>query len=165
MTTAALESKSKSTQTPAMVAPLAGSVAQNVRRNLSPRPAVHDPDATRALVTSVIERIEECLDEETAALDKFPDFDLKASNDRKSQGLVDLNQAMRRLTSTDINEDLQMRLQMFRKKLAINLRKIRLHLDAVREITAVLSDAIQNAESDGTYTRHIGPSRSEPWSG
>jgi hypothetical protein len=163
MTTAALESKSKSAQTPAVVA--AGSVSQNVRRNLGPRPAVHDPDAARALVTSVIERVEECLDEETAALDKFPNFDLKASNDRKSQGLVDLNQAMRRLTSTDINEDLQIRLQTFRKKLAINLRKIRLHLDAVREITAVLSDAIQNAESDGTYTRHIGPFRSEPWSG
>lgn len=163
MTTAVLESNSKSLQTPAVATSRAGSVAQNGRRN--PRPAVHDPDAARALVTSVIQRVEECLDEETSALDASPNFDLKASNDRKSQGLVDLNQAMRRLKSTDVNEDLQMRIQMFRKKLAINLRKIRLHLEAVKEITAVLSDAIQNAESDGTYTRQIGPSRSEPWSG
>ncbi len=165
MTTAALETKNKSPQTPAVTAVRGGSVAQNGRRNPRPRPGVHDPEAARTLVTSVIQRIEECLDEETIALDKSPNFDLKASNDRKSQGLVDLNQAMRRLKSTDVNEDLQMRLQMFRNKLAINLRKIRLHLEAVKEITAVLSDAIQNAESDGTYTRQIGPPRSEPWSG
>jgi hypothetical protein len=165
MTTAALEAKNNPPQTPAVAAVRGGSVAQNGRRNPRPRPEVHDSEAARALVTSVIQRIEECIDDETTALDQSPNYDLKASNDRKSQGLVDLNQAMRRLKSTDVNEDLQMRLQMFRNKLAINLRKIRLHLEAVKEITAVLSDAIKNAESDGTYTRQIGPIRSEPWSG
>jgi hypothetical protein len=69
---------------------------------------------------------------------------------------------MRRLKSDDVNEDLELRLQVFRGKLAVNLRKIRLHLDAVKEITAMLSDAIQNAESDGTYTRNIGPMRGAP---
>jgi len=34
-----------------------------------------------------------------------------------------------------------------------------LHLNAVKEIAGMLSDAIQNAESDGTYSRHIGPYR------
>jgi hypothetical protein len=161
MSTAALETKSKSPQSPMMAVPRAGVVAQDGRRNS--RPVVHDPDAARALVVAVLRRVEGYLDEETAALEKSPNFDLKASNDRKSQGLVDLNQAMRRLKGTDVNEDLQLGLQLFRKKLAINLRKIRLHLDAVKEITAMLSEAIQNAESDGTYTRHIGPSRSVPW--
>jgi len=133
---------------------------QDVRRNTSQRPLLHDPDAARAVVISILRRIEGYLDEETIALDKAPNFDLKASNDLKSQGLVDLNQAMRRLKNSDVNEELEVKLQAFRKKLAINLRKIRLHLDAVREITAMLADAIQSAESDGTYTRHIGPMRS-----
>jgi hypothetical protein len=64
---------------------------------------------------------------------------------------------MRRLQRSDVNSDLQMRLVAFREKLAVNLRRIRLHLDAVREIAAMLSEAIQSAESDGTYTRNIGP--------
>lgn len=124
---------------------------------LPPRSVAHDIDAARGLVIQVIRRIEGCLDDEIAALDKSPHFDLKASNDRKSQGLVDLSQAMRRLKPSDVDEELNLQLQAFRAKLAVNLRKICLHLDAVKEITAMLSLAIQNAESDGTYTRHIGP--------
>ncbi|MBN9291967.1 MAG: hypothetical protein J0H36_12875, partial [Hyphomicrobium denitrificans] len=95
-------------------------------------------------------------------LEKSLKVDVKTSNDRKSQGLLDLNQALRRLQKSDVNTDLQLRLAQFREKLLVNLRKIRLHLDAVKEIAAMLSDAIQNAESDGTYTRNIGPYRNAP---
>lgn len=124
------------------------------------RPPMQDADAARAVVISILRRIEGYVDEETLALDKVPNYDLKASNDRKSQGLVDLNQAMRRLKSSDVNDELEGKLQAFRAKLAVNLRKIRLHLEAVKEITAMLSDAIQSVDSDGTYTRQIGPYRS-----
>jgi hypothetical protein len=132
------------------------------QRGASPshRPSMHDADAARGMVFAVIKRIEGYLDEETNALDLTPNFDLKASNDRKSQGLLDLNQALRRLRKEDVNKDVQMRLNTFRNKLSLNLRKIQLHLDAVKEITAMLSDAIQSAESDGTYTRQAGPYRS-----
>lgn len=159
MSTAALDSKARSLQSPTSA--VARAAVGGRRGPPHPRPPVHDPDAARAIVIAVIRRIEGYLDEETAALDKSSNFDLKTSNDRKSQGLVDLNQAMRRLKRADIDEDLEKRLQAFRNKLAINLRKIRLHLDAVKEITAMLSDAIRSADSDGTYTRNIGPYRSE----
>ncbi len=158
MSTQAQESKSRTPQSPTGVSPRAGAAPSAVRRAPAQhRPAVHDAVAARAVVVAVIHRIEGYLDEETAALDETPNFDLRVSNDRKSQGLVDLNQAMRRLKNADVNEELEIRLQAFRRKLATNLRKIRLHLEAVKEITAMLSDAIQNAESDGTYTRNIGP--------
>ena len=144
-------------------APLAAIASANGRRPaLTQRPATHDADGARAVVLSVIQRIEGYLDEETAALDKLMSFDFKASNDRKSQGLLDLNQALRRLPGSDVNADLKNRLTNFREKLALNLRKIRLHLNAVKEISAMLSEAIQSAESDGTYTRQIGPYRSAP---
>jgi hypothetical protein len=136
-----------------------GFTSASLRRQPPPRANIHDADAARAIVFSVIERIEGYLDEETKALSLSLKFDFKTSNDRKSQGLLDLNQALRRLQKSDVNGDLQLRLATFREKLAVNLRKIRLHLDAVKEIAAMLSDAIQNAESDGTYTRHIGPYR------
>lgn len=147
--------------TPAGAAHIAGAGIGGRRGPAHQRPSGHEVGTARAVVFAVIRRIEDYLDEETTALDRSLDFDLKASNDRKSQGLVDLNQAMRHLRSSDIDEDLEQRLRTFRSKLAINLRKIRLHLDAVKEITAMLSDAIQSADSDGTYTRHIGPYRSE----
>ena len=161
MSTPALESKTRFTQNPGATVARAGAAPHgNHRGPAQHRPAVHDPNAARAVVLAVIRRIEGYLDDETAALDQTPTFDLKASNDKKSQGLVDLNQAMRRLKSADVDQELELRLQAFRKKLAINLRKISLHLDAVKEITAMLSDAIQSAESDGTYTRRAGPYRS-----
>jgi hypothetical protein len=114
------------------------------------------------VVFSVISRIEVYLDEETEAFSKSLKFDFKMSNDRKSQGLLDLNQALRRLQKSDVNADLHLRLTAFREKLAVNLRKIRMHLDAVKEIAAMLSDAIQSADSDGTYTRNVGPYRNAP---
>jgi hypothetical protein len=162
MSAPALDSHARSPQSVSTAVPHSAGSGQGSRRAPTPaRSGVHDAHAARSVVFAVIQRIEGYLDEETAALDTSPNFDFKASNDRKSQGLVDLNQAMRRLKGSDINEDLERRLQMFRGKLSVNLRKIRLHLDAVREITAMLSEAIQNAESDGTYNRYIG-SRSAP---
>lgn len=137
-------------------------LAANGRRPAPPRAVNQDSEAARAVVFSVIARIEGYLDEETDALSKSLNFDFKASNDRKSQGLLDLNQALRRLQASDINTDMQLRLTAFREKLGINLRKIRLHLDAVKEIATMLSEAIQSAESDGTYTRSINPYRQAP---
>lgn len=157
MSAAAFGAKDKASAPTLSGVPLAGR-----RLASATRVPPQDPEAARTVVFSIIARIESVLDEETAALSKSLKFDFKSSNDRKSQGLLDLNQAMRRLQRSDINADLQMRLVTFREKLALNLRRIRLHLDAVREIAAMLSEAIQNAESDGTYTRNIGPYRNAP---
>lgn len=164
MRTATLEAKLKATQTGAVArVPLAAMPAPAERRGAIPtRMTIPDPDTVRGIVITIIRRIEGYIDEENAALDRSLEFDFKASNDRKSQGLLDLNQALRRLQRGDINADLQARLKVFREKLAVNLHKIRLHLEAVKEIAAMLSDAIQNAESDGTYTRNIGPYRNAP---
>jgi hypothetical protein len=157
MSGAALEAKGKpATPMPSGLPPTGRRLAPTAR--IVPQ----DPEAARAVVVSIVSRIEGYLDEETAALSKALQFDFKTSNDRKSQGLLDLNQALRRLQRAEVNADLQLRLAMFREKLAVNLRKIRLHLDAVKEIAAMLSEAIQNAESDGTYTRNIGPYRNTP---
>jgi len=156
MTATALSRKAIPSDAPAAM-PLVGRRYTSANRGVS-----QDPDAARAVVFSVITCIEGYLDDETAALNSTHAFDFKTSNDRKSQGLLDLSQALRRLQQSDINDDLKLRLVSFREKLAINLRKIRLHLDAVKEIASVLSEAIQNAESDGTYSRNIGPYRNAP---
>ena len=110
-------------------------------------------------VLTVIGRIEGHLDEETAALSSGLTFDLGSSNNRKSQGLVDLNCAVRVLSKIERGEELQKRLSALREKLDRNLRVVRLHLNAVKEISDVLSDAIQSVESDGTYRPMLRPGR------
>jgi hypothetical protein len=43
-----------------------------------------------------------------------------------------------------------------RAKLDINSAVLRLHLDAVREISSAMAEAIRAADSDGTYSRPLG---------
>jgi hypothetical protein len=44
------------------------------------------------------------------------------------------------------------RLAGLRAKLDANRAVLKLHLEAVREIANIMSDAIRDAESDGTYS-------------
>jgi hypothetical protein len=44
---------------------------------------------------------------------------------------------------------------VLKSKLAVNQEMLRLHLEAVREISTTLADAIRHSESDGTYTQAI----------
>lgn len=152
-------------QRPAPAGPLIAAIPamSPAPRPAQPRQPAINNSAARSMVLAIVQRLEAYIEEETTALAATSNFDFKTSNDRKSQGLVDLNQAMRRLTKADVDKPLQQRLAEFRAKLTINLETIKMHLNAVKEISGVLSQAIQSAESDGTYTRaNIGPYRNAP---
>jgi hypothetical protein len=105
------------------------------------------------LVESAIERLEEAVEQETAALQSRAAFDLKEFNDRKSRGLLELTRAMRLIDGTTPDPKVIARLSSLRKKLDTNGAVLRLHLDAVREIASAMTEAIQAADSDGTYSR------------
>jgi hypothetical protein len=107
-----------------------------------------------SLVESAIERLEEAVEQETAALRNRAGADLREFNDRKSQGLLELTRAMRHIEGVP-GPELATRLGRLRAKLEINSAQLKMHLEAVREISAVMADAMRNAESDGTYTRSI----------
>jgi hypothetical protein len=107
------------------------------------------------VVESAIERLEEAVEQETAALHRRTSIDLKEFNDRKSQGLLELTRAMRHMEGSVPEPALMTRLAKLRAKLEINSAALKLHLDAVREISAVMADAMRDAESDGTYSRSI----------
>lgn len=102
-----------------------------------------------------IERLEEVVDEETAALRSRTAVDLKDFNNRKSQGLLELNRALRGLDAAARDAAAPARLARLRAKLEVNRRVLEVHLAAVREVATVLSDAIRDAESDGTYSPSI----------
>jgi hypothetical protein len=117
----------------------------------------HDDKGTAmlSLIESTIQRLEEAVEQETAALHSRAGADLKEFNDRKSQGLLELTRAMRHIEGAAPEAGLVTSLARLRTKLDVNSAALKLHLDAVREVSAVMADAMRSAESDGTYSRSI----------
>ena len=98
-----------------------------------------------------IERLEEVVDQETAALRSRAGIDLADFNNRKSQGLLDLNRALRSHDGLARDKAALARLAGLRAKLDANRAVLKTHLDAVREVATVLADAIRDAE----FGRHL----------
>jgi hypothetical protein len=122
---------------------------------------LHSPELSRsaaapaqrpAALSAIIGRIEEAIEQETAAVRADPDFDIKASNARKSRHLYELNRAMKGLSQADIPDEHREALLRLRGKLADNEKVLRAHLSAVGEVASLIRDAIQKAEADGTYS-------------
>jgi hypothetical protein len=127
-------------------APIGAQVAAN--------PAAGRGTVLPALEVS-IQRLEEIVEQETFALRERQAIDLKEYNNRKSQALLELMRTLRNLDGTAPSPALMARVSSLKSKLAANQAVLRLHLEAVREITTSLSDAIRHSESDGTYTQAI----------
>ena len=105
-------------------------------------------------IPAIIRRIEEAVDVETAAIKTDVNFDLKASNARKSRYLYELNRATRGLDPTMVGVETQSSLARLREKLELNERAILAHLNAVKEVATMVQDAIQHSENDGTYSAY-----------
>jgi hypothetical protein len=113
------------------------------------------PDASPSVygpVERVIERLTEVVDQETAALRARITAGLQDFNNRKSQGLLDLNRVLRQYDGAAIDKAVLVRLADLRARLDLNRAVLQMHLEAVREVAGVVADAIRDAESDGTYS-------------
>ncbi|RWA73009.1 hypothetical protein [Mesorhizobium sp.] len=123
--------------------------------NLPARTAA--PEAPAAPVrpgnlAAIIGRIEEAVDEETAGIRSGTDYDLKASNARKSRYLYELTRALKGANEIEFLEQHREGLARLRQKLAKNEAAILAHLNAVNEVATLLKNAIQRADTDGTYS-------------
>ena len=103
-------------------------------------------------LSTIIGRIEEAVETETAAIRTDTRFDIKASNVRKSRYLYELNKAISSLRGIVLGEDQRAGIVRLRDKLAANEAVILAHLSAVSEVATLMQDAIQRAEADGTYS-------------
>ncbi len=120
---------------------------------LPARTAVSEPSAMRpSSLMVIIGRIEEAVDEETAAIRTDLGFDLKASNARKSRYLYELSRAMKDVNAGNLGEDQRNGMMRLRQKLVRNETVIRAHLEAVGEVASLIQAAVQTAEADGTYS-------------
>jgi hypothetical protein len=102
-----------------------------------------------------IERLETVVDQETAALKDRTATDLREFNNRKSQGLLELSRSLRHFQGATPSNAVLARLAGLRAKLDVNQAVLKLHLEAVREVSTIMADAIRDAESDGTYSPSV----------
>ncbi len=100
----------------------------------------------------VVERLEDVIDTETKVLEEHRHAQLAEFNHRKRQGFLELNRVMRLFHTGGPHEDVRARLGILRGKLERNSTILQIHLRAVQEVAAIIARAIQDAQSDGTYS-------------
>ena len=103
--------------------------------------------------TAPILRLAGTLEEETAALGRFETVDLSASAHVKSQALLELMRLSRSLARSLPDAALRDAIDLLRRRLQENMAAISVHLDAARQVTAIMVEAIERDQSDRTYSR------------
>lgn len=106
----------------------------------------------KGMIASAVDRLASIVDEETDALRRGTQADFKTFNSRKSLGFVELSRALRLLDGGKPDPATTRLLRALGTKLEANRTMLKLHLDAVGEVASVISQSIQEADSDGTYT-------------
>ncbi len=101
-----------------------------------------------------LERLEHVIEAETTALQQNQPVDLADFNHKKRHGLLELSRTMRLLDEPS-RESAQPGLHRLRDKVEQNLSILEIHIKAVHEVAAIIANAIQEHESDGTYSRWL----------
>jgi hypothetical protein len=107
---------------------------------------------TSTSALSAIERLKATIDKETAKLEIREAVDFEAFSQRKNRGLLELTRAMRLPQGAGLDPRLAPQLADLRASLVRNQAALQIHLDAVREVSAIIAKSIQEVESDGTYS-------------
>lgn len=115
---------------------------------------------TQSNALIAIERLKATIDEETSKLESRAVVDFDTFSQRKNRGLLELTRAIR--VASDIQDDPRVapQLTQLRASLIRNQAALQIHLDAVREVSAIIAKSIQDVESDGTYSLAISGLRS-----
>lgn len=106
----------------------------------------------RTTFLSALVRLEQIIDLETLALQQHSPPDLRDFNHRKSHGLLEMTRAMRVLEQLSSDQESLAGLERLRGKLEKNLAILESHLRAVRQISGIITRAIEAEDSDGTYS-------------
>ncbi|MGP9813351.1 hypothetical protein ACTZWT_17735 [Rhodopseudomonas sp. NSM] len=101
---------------------------------------------------SAIERLRATVDEETEKLEARAAVDFVSFGQRKNRGLLELNRAVRGSPEDAADPRLLPHLTQLRASLARNQAALQIHLDAAREVSAIITRSVQEVESDGTYS-------------
>lgn len=98
-----------------------------------------------------IERLETLINAETAMLRNCERIDFEALNLRKTHALLEFMQVSRSVREESLVHA-RHRIRDLQDRLAENAETLERHLQAIREISALIIDGIRKEESDGTYS-------------
>lgn len=107
------------------------------------------------MLAKSLDRLEETLDLETAALLSRDLNNLEDFNRRKSQSLLEISRMARSVETASVDNISVKRLERLKMKLEQNREILERHMLAVQEVSAVISGAIQASESDSTYSADV----------
>ena len=105
---------------------------------------------------AVMDRLDVVIAMETRALGRHDHRGLGEAARQKRQGLLELERITRSLKGAIPSADITARLANFREALAANQAALRIELDAAEAVTAIITRAMRDLESDGTYSRAHG---------
>lgn len=111
-------------------------------------------------LTSLIDATIRLVDEETEAIRKHGPRDIERYGERKGQALVHLSRGLQSAPRPAGRRDALDRLDALRAALESNRRALRIHMDAVSEVSQLIVRSLEQASSDGTYTLLRGGARS-----
>lgn len=118
-----------------------------LRAGPSPRPA-----SSSSVILPVIERLLHTLDEENEVILRRGPVDYDGFNRRKSQGLLELNRLTPSLAGMRLGPALAAALAGLQSRLETNRRLLSTQLSAARAVSNIITRAIRDSQSDGTYS-------------
>jgi hypothetical protein len=100
----------------------------------------------------IIERLIATIDAENRDLEQGRSAQFEAYSLRKNQGLLELNRLIPTLDPTTAAGPLREALASLHARLEVNRRALALQLKACAAVSEIIARAIQDGQSDGTYT-------------
>jgi hypothetical protein len=110
------------------------------------------PQSPAAMILPAIERINLALEEESQAIARRGPVDYDAFNRRKSQGLLELNRLAPSVAGQRLGPVLAAALGDLQTRLETNRRLLSTQLTAARAVSNIITQAIRDSQSDGTYS-------------
>ena len=108
--------------------------------------------AAAAAALPVVERLIATLEAETRDLEQGRPAQFEAYSLRKNQGLLELNRLIPALDRALAAGPLREALADLQAKLEVNRRALAVKLKACAAVSEIIARAIQDGQSDGTYT-------------
>jgi hypothetical protein len=105
-----------------------------------------------AAALPIIERLVATVDAENRDLEQGRRVKYEAYSLNKNQGLLELNRLLPALAGATAAGPLRAALAELHAKLEINRRSLAVQLKACEAVSEIITRAIQDGQSDGTYT-------------
>lgn len=104
-------------------------------------------------IEELLSRLGDVVDEETNVLRQGRHDLLAEVSHRKEHAYLECSRALSSFKGVGLDADTNKLFDKLRGRLIVNQETLKVHIDALGEITRILSDAIGEADWDGTYSQ------------